>query len=309
MDTIIILFLALLIDLALGEPPHLIHPVVWMGKVIALLEKGGRSLSPPGQFLYGVAMVLVTAGLFTVPAYFLLLYLKSLNSVIYVIIGAWLLKATFSFKGLRQAALMVKSLLVADKLDEARFELRALVGRDTRDLTAPRLVSATVESVAESTGDGLIAPLFYFLLLGVPGAIAYRVVNTADSMVGYHGKYEYSGKFAARLDDVLNFIPARLAALLLVLATFLSRRDGRSSWQVALGDHARTRSHNGGWPMAAMAGALNVQLEKVGYHKLGKANAPLLPETIDASLSLMQIAALAWVLLCFSAGVIHVLTA
>ena len=134
---------------------------------------------------------------------------------------------TFSIKGLRRAAFKIKNLLQDDDLDKTRFELRALVSRDTAGLPRPLLASAAVESVAEGTCDSLVAPLFYFLLLGVPGAIGYRVVNTLDAMIGYHGKYEYLGKFAARLDDVLNYIPARLAALLLVLAAaFQKSRDG-----------------------------------------------------------------------------------
>ena len=162
-----------------------------------------------------------------------------------------------------------------------------------------------MESVAESTCDSLVAPLFYFLLFGVPGAIAYRVVNTLDAMIGYHGKYEYLGKFVSRLDDILNFIPARLTALLLVLAAFLSGRSGRASWRVALSEHSKTESPNAGWTLAALAGALDVRLEKVGQYRLGKANSPLVPETIDASLALMQIAVLLWVALCFLVGVIY----
>ncbi|MFC1864895.1 CobD/CbiB family cobalamin biosynthesis protein, partial [Chloroflexota bacterium] len=119
-----------------------------------------------------------------------------------------------------------------------------------------------------------VAPLFYFLLFGVPGAIAYRVVNTLDAMVGYHGEYEYLGKFASRLDDVLNFIPARLTALLLVLASFLSGRGARASWQVTLREHSKTESPNAGWVMAAVAGALSVQLERVGHYRLGEADTP-----------------------------------
>jgi len=305
MEILLILFLAIIIDLTLGEPPRVIHPVAWVGKVASFLEKGGISKRPLAQLLYGVGMVLVTLSLFVAPAYFMILYLKSLSFLAYVIVGAVLFKATFSLRELRRAALGVKKLLLEDKLDEARFELRSLVSRDTKGLPKPLLVSATVESVAENTSDSFIAPLFYFLLLGVPGAIAYRVVNTLDSMVGYHGKYEYLGKFASRLDDMLNFVPARLTALLLVLATFLSRRDGRKSWQVALSEHAKTESPNAGWPMAAVAGALNVQLEKAGHYKLGNINTPPTPETIDASLELTQIAVLAWVLICFTVGGIH----
>jgi adenosylcobinamide-phosphate synthase len=304
-DILLIVLLALTFDLVLGEPLRTIHPVVWMGKVISLLEKGNTGQSALAQFLYGSGIVLVTVGLFAVPAYFALLYLRSFSFAAYVIVGAVLLKSTFSLRELRRAALGIKRLLMEDKLDEARFELRSLVSRDTRGLPKPLLVSATVESVAENTSDSFIAPLFYFLLLGVPGAIAYRVVNTLDAMVGYHREYEYLGKFASRLDDILNFIPARLTVLLLVLATFLSRRDGHKSWRVALREHAKTESPNAGWPMAAVAGALNVQLEKVGCYKLGKVNAPLVPETIDNTLKLAQIAMLVWVLICFTVGGVH----
>jgi len=304
-DILLIVSLALAIDLVFGEPPRIIHPVVWMGKVTSFLKKGNTGQSPVAQFLYGLGIVLVTVGLFAVPAYLMLLYLRSLSFVAYVIVGAVLLKSTFSVRELRRAALGVKELLLEDKLDEARFELRSLVSRDTRGLPKPLLVSAAVESVAENTSDSFIAPLFYFLLFGVPGAIAYRVVNTLDAMVGYRGEYEYLGKFASRLDDILNFIPARLTALLLIMATFLSRRNGQMSWRVALREHAKTESPNAGWSMAAVAGALNMQLEKVGHYKLGKVNAPPVPETIDNSLKLAQIAMLVWVLICFTVGGIH----
>ena len=296
------MLLAIIIDSALGEPPRLIHPVVWMGKLTSLLEKGSVSQSRIVQFLYGIGLAVIIMGVFVTPAYFLLLYLKGASTVAYVIVGAVLLKTTFSLRKLRRTALSIKRLLTEEKLDEARFELRSLVSRNTQGLPKPLLVSATVESVAESTNDSFIAPLFYFLLLGIPGAIAYRVVNTLDSMVGYHGKYEYLGKFASRLDDILNFVPARLTALLLVLAAFLARRDGRTSWRTALSEHAKTESPNAGWTMAAVAGALNVQLEKVGHYKLGKANTPPVPETIDTSLKLTQLAMLFWILICFAAG-------
>ncbi|MFQ5996259.1 MAG: cobalamin biosynthesis protein [Dehalococcoidales bacterium] len=310
MEMLIILLLAIIIDLALGDPPSAIHPVAWVGKLVSFLERGPISQSRATQFLYGVGIVIITIGLFTVPAYFILIYLKSLSSVAYVIVGAVFLKFTFSLRGLRQAALKVKRLLLENKLDEARFELRTLVSRDTRNLTKPWLISAAVESVAENSSDSFVAPLFYFLIFGIPGAIAYRVVNTLDAAVGYHGKYEYLGKFASRLDDVLNFIPARLTALLLILAAFLSRRNGRKSWQVALSEHAKTESPNAGWPMAAVAGALNIQLEKMGHYKLGKSSTSTAPETIDASLALMQVAMLVWVLICFAiGGVRFVLTA
>ena len=290
-----------------GEPPRLVHPVVWLGKVVSFLEKGGAGQLRFAQFVYGIGMSLLLIGVFSAAAYLSLFYLQSLSFVAYVIVGAMFLKPTFSLKELRRIALRMKNFLQEGKLDEARCELGSLVSRDTEGMPESLVVSATVESVAENTCDSFVAPLFYFLLFGVPGAVAYRVVNTLDAMIGYHEEYEYLGKFASKLDDVLNFIPARLTALLFVSAGFLSGRDARAAWQVALSEHSKTASPNAGWTMAAVAGALNVQLEKVGHYKLGKAAVPLTPETIDAALKLMLISALSWSLICFIviAGVIR----
>jgi adenosylcobinamide-phosphate synthase len=308
-DIVLVLLLALAVDSALGEPPRLIHPVVWMGKAAAFLERGGIRLPRRVQFVYGIIMTLFLVGLFASITYFLLYYLKSFNFIAYIVIGGLLLKSTFSVKELRRVALRVKGLLLAERLDEARCELRSLVSRETSNLPVPLVVSATVESVAENTCDSFVAPLFYFLFLGVPGAVAYRVVNTLDAMIGYHGEYEYLGKFVSRLDDVLNFIPARLTALFVVLSGLLLGKGARMSWQVALGEHAKTESPNAGWPMAAVAGALRVQLEKVGHYKLGRENAPLDSETIDGALKLVLVSMLSWSLICFVVGVICLVVA
>jgi len=302
MDALLILLIALVIDLLLGEPPRYIHPVVWMGKLISLMERINVGKSRPAQFAYGMVITLFLAGLFTAAAFFILYYSEILHPAVYVIIGALLLKSTFSLKELRNVALRVKSFLLSEKRDELNHELRSLVSRDTDNLSQPLLVSAAVESVAESICDSFVAPLFYFLFFGIPGAIAYRAVNTLDSMIGYHGKYEYLGKFASKLDDFLNYLPARLTALLLVLASFATGRGARAPWQVVLSEHSKTESPNAGWTIAAVAGALDVQLQKEGHYTLGKAGTPLIPETIDASLQLAQITALAWVVVCFTAG-------
>jgi adenosylcobinamide-phosphate synthase len=301
----LILLLALCIDLAFGEPPRFVHPVVWMGKAAEFLERRGTGHSRLIEFICGTGITLFLTGLFAAATYFILYYLKNFDLAAYVVVGAGILKITFSVKELRAAAIRVKGFLLKGRLDEARRELRSLVSRDTSGLSEPLVISATVESIAENTCDSFVAPLFYFLLLGVPGAVAYRVVNTLDAMIGYHGKYEYLGKFASRLDDVLNFIPARLTALLLVFSSLLSGGGARASWQVALSEHSETESPNAGWPMAAVAGALNVQLEKVGHYKLGKAEAPLTSQTIDAALKLMLISILSWSLICFLVGVVR----
>jgi adenosylcobinamide-phosphate synthase len=304
MESIIILLLALAIDLSLGEffPP--LHPVVWMGKLTSLGMRIAPRRGQWAQVSYGGVLVVLVLAIFVLPAFFLLSYLHELNVVAYVLVGAFLLKSTFSIKELRRAALKVKELLQDGKLGRARAEVKALVSRDTGRLDEPHLVSATIESVAENTSDSFIAPLFFFLLFGVPGAIGYRVVNTIDAMIGYHGEYEYLGKFAARLDDVLNFIPARLSGLLLVAAAFLLGMSGKKAWRVMLRDHAKTESINAGWPMSAAAGALRTRLEKLGHYRLGNANNPLSPRLIPSVVRLMGVSVLLWTAFCLIVGVL-----
>jgi len=282
-----------------------------MGKVISFLERFAPAEGKRSQLVYGGSMVLLTMVIFALPLYFLLLYLPfgqnqlnlfnsspffAFGKIPYIIAGALLLKPTFSLRELRQTALNIKALLTEDNLKEAQSKMSALVSRDTGNLGKPAMVSATVESVAENTCDSFVAPLFYFLLFGVPGAMAYRVVNTWDAMIGYHGKYEYLGKCAAKLDDILNFIPARLSGLLLVIAAYLCRKDSRNAWQVMLRDHGKTKSPNAGWPMSALAGALRTRLEKADCYSLGNANNPLSPQLIASGIKLLEASALLCVL-------------
>ncbi len=303
MDLILILAGALVIDLALGEPPLALHPVVWMGKFIGLWEKWGLKSTPLFQFIFGTILTLITIALFAVPAYYLLAYLKDWNFLVYIILGMVLFKITFSLRELRQAAQNIKSLLLAKNLAAARFNLRSLVKRDASNLTEPLVVSAAVESVTENTCDSFVAPLFYFLILGIPGAVAYRVINTLDAMIGRHDQYEYLGKFAARLDDVVNILPARLTALFIVLAAFILRINPRAAWRIMLRDHAKTASPNAGWPMSAAAGALGVQLTKLDHYQLGDQKQPLVPHTIDSASRLIFISAFSWVFLCLAVEV------
>lgn len=300
MDALLILLLAIAIDLIFGDPPTIVHPVGWMGKLISLLEKIAPKRSPKAQFVYGVVIVITGIAVFSAPVYFLLEYLDDRYRVSDVVVGALLLKSTFSIIGLCRSALRVKKHLKGNNLSGAQTEMGALVSRNTEDLTEPLIVAATVESVAENISDSIVAPLFWFLILGVPGAIAYRVVNTFDSMIGYRGEYEYLGKFSARLDDVLNFIPARLTGLMIVMATFFSRKNTSAAWRVMVRDHSKTESPNAGWPMSAAAGALGVQLEKIGHYKLGEANNELSFHKIDAMLILMYLVTAIWVLLCLA---------
>ncbi len=300
MEILFILILALLLDLFPGDPPTAVHPVGWMGKVIALLERFNTERSKTVSLIYGTVIVIFVVALFVTPVYFLLEYLEEADRIIYIIVGALILKSTISLKGLGLSAQNIRQRLDKGDLAGARSYIPALVSRNPDDLDEHQAVAATVESVAENTSDSFVAPLFWFLVLGIPGAVGYRVVSTFDSMVGYRGGYEYIGKFAARLDDVLNLIPARLTAVMIVAASLPARKKVRSAWCTMVKEHGRTQSPNAGWPMAAAAGALEVQLEKPGHYKLGKPVKQLTIRTINQMVIIMYLVAAIWILVCFA---------
>lgn len=220
-------------------------------------------------------MVAVGLALCVLPTWLILTWLREQAPLAYLALGAYLLKSTFSVRGLFRAAEAVRQPLAAGDIPLARGQLRALVSRDVANLDEQLIAAAAVESLAENASDSLVAPLFYFVVFGVPGALAYRVINTFDAMVGYHGKYEYLGKAAARLDDLGNLVPARLTALLLVVAVALRGGRAARAWSAIRRYRGVTESPNAGWPMSAMAGALGVSLEKVGHYRLG--DGPALP--------------------------------
>ena len=253
MENLFVLPLAMLIDLVAGEYPKRLHPVVWIGGVISLLLKTAPRKNNKAAFAYGAFIVLFTIALFGVPVYLLLVYLKGISAILYILAAAVLLKSTFSVKALDVAVRRVRDLLFKDRTEAARQEIGYLVSRNTSNLNRRQITSAAVEVTAESVTDSFVAPLFYWLLLGVPGAIAYRVVNTFDARIGYHGEYEYLGKFAARFDDVLNYIPARISGLLMVISSRFAKMDAAKSWSVMMLYHAKTESPNAGWTMAAAA--------------------------------------------------------
>ncbi len=264
----IVLLAALAIDLLWGELPAAAHPVVWMGKIIAWAERrmprraGGQLLAGLGLALglpaacYGVAEALLAA-LRPVP------WLSWAASV-------YLLTASFAVSELRGAALRVGRCLAGGDLQGARCGLRALCSRDPETLREPELIAATVESVAENASDSIVAPLLYFALFGVPGALAYRAVNTLDAMLGYRDHRERYGKAGARLDDAANWLPARLTAALLLAAGAALRARPREGLRTLLRDGGKTASPNAGRPMAAMAGLLGVELRKADHYVLGQ---------------------------------------
>jgi len=305
MEKIVALLIALTLDLIFGEPPNAWHPVAWLGKLIAWETKLAPHRGRLRQLAYGVGMVLITLGLIVTVVFFLLAYLGKFNFIAYAIVAGLLLKFSFSLRGLSRAVDTVRTLLSKDELAQACLSLKSLVSRDTTKLSKSQVISAAVESAAENICDSFVAPLFYFFIFGVAGAIAYRVINTFDTMIGYHGQWEYLGKFAARLDDIVNFIPARLTAMIIVLASLVCRKNVSQAWHIMIRDHNKTESPNAGWTMSAVAGALEVQLEKAGHYKLGDNHLPLSLNTIDASRQIIMVAAIMWCSIFILAEVIY----
>lgn len=295
-EELALLAVALALDLAVGEPPAWAHPTVWMGRLAGALERRAPRRGAPA-LLCGALIALLLPAFWAAAAFGAMLGLQALHPLAYVLGGGALLKTTFAVRMLHREAGKVRRQLEAGNLAGARAQLPALVSRDPSQLTAEQTAAATVESVSENISDSFLGPWLAFALFGLPGAFAYRAVNTLDSMIGYRGEYEYLGKAAARLDDAVNLLPARLAGLLLVAASAVlpQQRAGRA-WRIMRRDHARTPSPNAGWTMSGMAGALGVRLEKIapiGGYQLGDPARPLEPQDIARAVqSMYAVAAL-----------------
>lgn len=269
--------LAVALDLATGESPARWHPVVWLGRALGWAERRapGRSVAD------GVAAVLaVTAGAWAA-ARLVAIAARRLGWP-GVLLEALALKPAFALRRLAEATSGVEAALRAGDLPTARARVgRDLVSRPTGDLEADEVASAAIESAAENLVDSVTAPVLAYLAGGLPLAWAYRAVNTADAMWGYRdARYERFGKAAARLDDLVNLVPARLGAAALTAGAALAGEDGAGAARVAWTQHRRTASPNAGWPMAAMAGALDVGLAKRGAYRLGEGALPSSPDAI-----------------------------
>jgi adenosylcobinamide-phosphate synthase len=283
------ILLALLIDRWWGEPPARLHPVVWMGQYLRL---AGRGLPERGRimaFFLGTAYWLAGAALVAAAYAYAGLLLARLPPWLNLVLTALLLKPLFALRMLLGEVAAVEQSLTQG-IESGRARLALIVSRDTAQLDSSEVRESALESLAENLSDSLIAPLFWFAVFGLPGAAVYRFANTADAMWGYRGRWEWAGKFAARADDLLNLLPARITALGLLLAgpnrLALLRRLPREA--------ARTASPNSGWPMGALALSLNVRLRKPRVYALN-ANGSA-PSTQDTATGLRRAEIAAWVL-------------
>lgn len=336
-EFLIVIFTAVFIDLTLGELPISIHPVVWMGKFIGKIRKFiiniGKNKNRFSGFILTL-IILIIFNLFLV----LILYISSINYIFHLIVISIIISTTFAIKSLVKSVREVYFALNID-INKARIVVSYLVSRNTSELSQGEVVSAAIETLTENITDSIISPIFYIficgslgillltifgdtviysclsfsgligigyyqfqlpVLLGAMAGISYRVVNTLDAMVGYKDLENIDiGWFPARLDDVINYIPARLTGLLIVFSSLLLGFDYKSSWNVMMADSGKTPSPNSGYPMAAAAGALGIQLVKPNVYKLGSPEKELIPEMIKKAVNITMITVIIFLLSIF----------
>ena len=265
--TVIPIAVALAVDWRLGEPAARLHPVVWMGRYLGRVGPALTRRCPAAAFVGGAATWCVGVAAAGLLAFAAERTLRTLPMPLAELGQGLLLKPLLAWRMLHDEVAAVEAAL-AVSLDDGRARLQRLVSREVSTLDAEQVRESAIESLAENLNDSLVAPLFWFALGGLAGAAVYRFANTADAMWGYRGRYEWAGKWAARADDALSWLPARLTALLLCLAA-----GRRVPWPPLRQAARATPSPNGGWPMGAMALLLGVRLRKPGVYTLNPAGA------------------------------------
>lgn len=293
MDNLIIIITAVLIDILFGELPSSIHPVVMMGKTITLLK---NFLKKYNNKITGI-LITITVLIIFVSIFSLIIEIAKINYFVYLLLSAFLLSTTFAIKSLLNSVMQVKIDLDTD-LNRAKNSISYLVSRNTSNLTETEVISAAIETLTENITDSVIAPLIYTFIFGILGGVSYRVINTLDAMVGYKNPENINiGWFPARLDDLLNYIPARITGFLIVIAALILRMDWKRSYKIMMRDARKPPSPNSGYSMAAAAGALNIQLKKQDCYVLGDDIKPLTTETISETILLTKITILLFLML------------
>lgn len=303
---------AFVLDFVLGDPHCLFHPVRWMGKAIETMEPRFRNLQTSlsiSGVLFAVCLILCTWGLTFILTALAQIIHPLLKSGIEIVLVYYCISA----RSLQKAAMDVGQSLMQKRLAEARKKVAFIVGRDVEKLTETGVARAAVETVGENLVDGVISPLFFAAIGGAPLAMAYKMINTLDSMVGYKNeKYKDFGKAAARIDDMANFIPARLSVPVIAFAARLLARRGSYAMKTAVKEGSNHSSPNAGYPEAAFAGALGVKLggpneyfgKQVIKPYIGTKFGDVMIEHIKKACDLMLLSSVLWVGILW--GILHV---
>ncbi len=310
MLSLIALFIGFILDTIIGDPIGWPHLILGYGKLIPFFERSLRRLFPKtqkGELAAGVFLVIFMCMISLGLGIGILVLCQIVSPYLRVAVESILVWQCLSLRSLQVASLTVYKPLKNGDLPAARLAVAEIVGRDTALLDESGVTRAAVETVAENTSDGIIAPLLFMAIGGAPLGILYKAINTMDSMVGYkNDMYLFFGRAAAKFDDAVNFIPARLAGIFMVLAAYLSKLDGKNAWRIFKRDRLNHKSPNSAHTEAACAGALNVQLGGDNYyfgaliHKptIGDDDRPIHIDDIKRANRLLHITAVIFLLLC-----------
>ncbi len=302
-ESTLIVFFALALDFAVGDPRNKFHPTAWIGSIIAKLTPHAKNSSKNLEKLGGIFIILIISGIVTSLMIFLDIGIKLITVdygylIISVIVYGVLLKTTIAIKGMEKHALTVVTAIEQNNISSARDNLSMIVKRNTKNLDKNHIFSGVLESISENTVDGITGPLFYYALFGLPGAFVYRVINTADSMIGYKTDiFKNIGWFGANCDKILNYIPSRLTGFIMILSAMILGNDWRKSYEIMIRDGRKTQSPNAGYPMAAIAGALGVKLEKIDHYSLGDGNILFTKDHIKSAISIMKVTSILFCLM------------
>ena len=290
-ESILIVSLALGLDFAVGDPKSKFHPTAWIGTLIAKLTPFAKNNEKLGGVVLVLIVTIIVSGILIALDFGIkLITIDYISFILSILIGTILLKTTIAIRGMEKHAIAVVESIECNNIEAARDNLALIVKRNTKTLDKNHVLSGVLESVSENTVDGVTGPLFYYALFGLPGAFVYRAVNTIDSMIGYKNSiFKNVGWFGANCDKVLNFIPARLTALMMVLGAMIIGNDWRKSYQIMTRDGSKTESPNAGYPMAALAGALQTKFEKIDHYILGEGNLQLTTDHIKSGIALMKV--------------------
>lgn len=297
--------MAILLDLLFGDPsPHnpeslkyKLHPAVIIGNFIGYIKPIFKHSNNRIAKLNGILLGLLVILAFALPIYIgLYLLFSYLHIAFYIFFAVILFKFTICIRLETDWANAAYNSLKSSDIEAAR-KFAHFSRRDNKNLTGEQITSSVIESMAENLIDFKLSPIFFYSFLGVTGAIIYKAINTLDGMVGFRDEeHKDIGWFSAKLDTIVNYVQTRYAAILIIIASFLLGKNFRNSWKIAVRDYSKTPSRNHGWPMAAMAGALNVQLEKPGQYVLGDANEDLSPEKIIIALKIRNLTIILFIL-------------
>lgn len=294
-ESLSIIVFALFLDFVFGDPKNKYHPTAWIGSLIAKLTPTCKNSSDTLERFGGILLIVISCAFVSFLVIIAdlginLISVDYLSLIISIVVGGILLKTTIAIRGMEKHSMNVVNSIEANDLASARNNLSMIVKRNTKDLDQNHVFSGVVESISENTVDGITAPLFYFGFFGLPGAFVYRVINTADSMIGYKTSiFKNIGWFAANCDNVLNFIPARLTGLTMVLSAMILGYDWKRSYKIMIRDGKKTTSPNAGYPMAAIAGALGTRFEKINHYSLGDGDVEFSKEHVKSAISLMKL--------------------